>query len=324
MENIKDLGEKSKEVINIEKSIGNQDFDGIDFLVNFLDELIQCRNSFLNPRLIDLDINKIVVDSFGKPLFSMGEDINVDFDCKLFELIETILLKEKIRVKTIEKRLKKYIENQQYHKLKTMVSSLRYDKLPLDINQKENSSNQTVNSMKNASKEVPNSRAKIRSISLNSLGKLELATVVFSALIFLGIIGLRIRGKVFKYSLQTFLVLLALNSYLYFKGRIKGKKQAVEKVFILISKDYKTKYYLAQGNNFFGRSADYADHVVEEKTIGRRHANIIVSGDNIFVRDLNSMNGTFINEKPLNNLEMAVYENDNIKLANREFILLRN
>lgn len=327
MENIKDF-EGKKRKINIEKALSNPEFDAISFLVDFLEKVIEFRNSFIDPRTLKFDINQLELDEFDKIIFDTGDSINKDFDEGIYQLIEMILLKEKIKVRTIEKTIKKYIDLQQYHKLKAMMSTLKYDKVPLDINKIENSNIKEISSTKIKPQKVVfdlgGELEKIKKSSSKSISKIDIAIVSISILIFLAIVILRIKGISFKYTIQTFIILFAINIYFLIKARKNEVKELKNNIFILISKDYKSKFYLEQGNNFFGRSADYSDHVVDEKTIGRRHANIIVSGQSIFVRDLNSMNGTFINDREVKNIEMAVYENDIIKLANKEFILLRN
>jgi hypothetical protein len=327
MENIKDFEGKNRK-INIEKALSNPEFDAISFLVDFLEKVIEFRNSFIDPRTLKFDINQLELDEFDKIIFDTGDSINKDFDEGIYQLIEMILLKEKIKVRTIEKTIKKYIDLQQYHKLKAMMSTLKYDKVPLDINKIENSNIKEISSSKIKAKkgafDLGGELEKIKKSSSKSISKIDIAIVSISILIFLAIVILRIKGISFKYTIQTFIILFAINIYFFIKARKNEVKELKNSIFILISKDYKSKFYLEQGNNFFGRSADYSDHVVDEKTIGRRHANIIVSGQSIFVRDLNSMNGTFINDREVKNIEMAVYENDIIKLANKEFILLRN
>lgn len=55
---------------------------------------------------------------------------------------------------------------------------------------------------------------------------------------------------------------------------------------------------LKEGERTIGRSAE-ADILIEHETASRKHARIIVEGNRVFIVDLNSRNGTFLNGKPV-------------------------
>ena len=48
-----------------------------------------------------------------------------------------------------------------------------------------------------------------------------------------------------------------------------------------------------------GRHPNLVDEVVADETVSRRHLRIVAKGDKFYVEDLNSLNGTFLNGKPL-------------------------
>ncbi|MBI3393724.1 MAG: RDD family protein [Nitrospirae bacterium] len=55
---------------------------------------------------------------------------------------------------------------------------------------------------------------------------------------------------------------------------------------------------LREGERTIGRSAE-ADILIEHETASRKHAKIIVEGNRVFIADLDSRNGTFLNGKPV-------------------------
>jgi len=56
----------------------------------------------------------------------------------------------------------------------------------------------------------------------------------------------------------------------------------------------------------------------ENMTVSRRHAAIVVHGDRVLVRDLNSRNGTFVNDLPVTG-ECEVQNNDRLRIGPLEF-----
>jgi hypothetical protein len=63
-------------------------------------------------------------------------------------------------------------------------------------------------------------------------------------------------------------------------------------------------YLIKPGKNIVGRSSE-ADVQVDHESISRRHAQIENSGTILFVRDLSSTNGTFVNDQPVNGPTMV-------------------
>ena len=72
-----------------------------------------------------------------------------------------------------------------------------------------------------------------------------------------------------------------------------------------------------------GRLPDQVDHVCKNNAVGKVHALITVREGSIRIRDLNSVNGTFINESRIeSNRDVEVRDNDCIMLANSEYVLI--
>ncbi|PQQ67062.1 DUF6382 domain-containing protein [Acetivibrio saccincola] len=70
-----------------------------------------------------------------------------------------------------------------------------------------------------------------------------------------------------------------------------------------------------------GRLKGQVDYVTENKAIGKVHAKIIIRDGKYFLKDLNSKNGTYLNNERLNsNTEYEIKDNDVIVFANSEYI----
>jgi pSer/pThr/pTyr-binding forkhead associated (FHA) protein len=55
---------------------------------------------------------------------------------------------------------------------------------------------------------------------------------------------------------------------------------------------------LEQGIHVVGRSVD-CDIVLHDASVSRRHAELLIDGSTVTIRDLNSRNGTFVDELPI-------------------------
>lgn len=73
---------------------------------------------------------------------------------------------------------------------------------------------------------------------------------------------------------------------------------------------------LKKGNLIVGRHKKTVDILLNDPAIGKLHAELICEKDTYYLRDLNSVNGTFINEERLMPYEMKVIRNgDHIKFS---------
>ena len=71
-----------------------------------------------------------------------------------------------------------------------------------------------------------------------------------------------------------------------------------------------------------GRRADFADYVIKNQTVSGKHAEFIVKGEAVLLRDMGSRNGTFIDGiriQPEFNVE--VKPGSRILFSNEEFRL---
>lgn len=72
-----------------------------------------------------------------------------------------------------------------------------------------------------------------------------------------------------------------------------------------------------------GRLSGHVDHVLYNNAVGKVHAEFVNKNGSCFIKDLNTMNGTYINNKRIeSNKEIELKENDKIQLANSEFVLI--
>ena len=80
---------------------------------------------------------------------------------------------------------------------------------------------------------------------------------------------------------------------------------------------------LSKPSLIIGRMSGFVDHVLAVNSIGKIHAEITCENGEIFISDLNSKNGTFINEiKIPPNAKTKVVSGDIIRFANVEYELI--
>ena len=72
------------------------------------------------------------------------------------------------------------------------------------------------------------------------------------------------------------------------------------------------KYVIGESSFIVGSSADRADCVINADGISRMHARISKEGENYYVKDLNSTNGTFVNGRQLACFEMCPLRPDDV------------
>jgi VWFA-related protein len=78
---------------------------------------------------------------------------------------------------------------------------------------------------------------------------------------------------------------------------------------------------LRRGKNRIGQIAEGNDIVIPLDTVSRRHAEILVAGRRAELKDLDSTNGTFVNDKPIRTSPLKV--GDRIRIADVELLYRR-
>ena len=67
---------------------------------------------------------------------------------------------------------------------------------------------------------------------------------------------------------------------------------------------------------------EYCMYVIENKLISRIHICLLLKDEKLYIQDMNSTNGTFLNDKRLNSGEESLLNNgDIIRLANESYVV---
>ena len=82
--------------------------------------------------------------------------------------------------------------------------------------------------------------------------------------------------------------------------------------------------YIDKDDFIIGRLEGYADHILKNNAVGKLHVQVFQRDGACFIKDLNSLNGTFINDVRVDsNKEIELEEKDIIRIANCEYEFLR-
>ncbi len=77
---------------------------------------------------------------------------------------------------------------------------------------------------------------------------------------------------------------------------------------------------LYKNNLIIGRNSELADAVITSMNIGKIHAEIILEGEKVYIRDLNSLNGTYINDARVQVYSLVEIKNgDKLMFADIEY-----
>ncbi len=80
--------------------------------------------------------------------------------------------------------------------------------------------------------------------------------------------------------------------------------------------------FIDKDDFIIGRLAGHVDYILKNNAVGKLHAELIYRNGTCFVKDLNTVNGTFINNTRIDsNKEVELKESDRLQLANSEFVL---
>jgi pSer/pThr/pTyr-binding forkhead associated (FHA) protein len=92
-----------------------------------------------------------------------------------------------------------------------------------------------------------------------------------------------------------------------------GQKTAALTKFVLRVEKLNKEFELNSGANSIGRVFG-SDIIIEDTSLSRKHASIVVTGDKLTIVDLGSRNGTFVNKNKINS-EVEITSNSVIKLG---------
>jgi pSer/pThr/pTyr-binding forkhead associated (FHA) protein len=77
------------------------------------------------------------------------------------------------------------------------------------------------------------------------------------------------------------------------------------------------------GNRFSIGRAEDCDLRIADRRVSRHHCELILDGDDLFVRDLKSSNGTFVNDERIHD-EHPLSDNDFLALAHSIYLVERS
>ena len=102
-----------------------------------------------------------------------------------------------------------------------------------------------------------------------------------------------------------------------------GLQQKNTKAALVLRSPDRGYIFLIKSPEFLlGRGIDVDGRIRENLNIGRRHCMIRRKGGKFFIRDLQSMNGTFLNGQRLEpNVDCRLYDGDEIMLCTQKFIV---
>ena len=86
-------------------------------------------------------------------------------------------------------------------------------------------------------------------------------------------------------------------------------------LYIMSGPERGLSFKLREGDNFVGRSLDN-DIRIEDRTVSRKHAKIVMREGRCFITDLRSRNGTFLNgQKLVAQQPRVLRDGDDIRLG---------
>ncbi len=98
-------------------------------------------------------------------------------------------------------------------------------------------------------------------------------------------------------------------------------REAIRDSSYLLDLSTNQKYTISGKRTLIGRQPEKVDIFLAAKTIGRRHCQIELSDEHYQIRDLDSKNGTFVNDrKVVNPLAMRLSNGDKISIADQTLI----
>jgi pSer/pThr/pTyr-binding forkhead associated (FHA) protein len=74
------------------------------------------------------------------------------------------------------------------------------------------------------------------------------------------------------------------------------------------------------GRTLIGRSPE-CDIFLDDVTVSRRHAELIAEGERFVIRDLGSLNGTFVNRQRIESTELA--DDDEVQIGKYRMTFLK-
>ena len=117
-----------------------------------------------------------------------------------------------------------------------------------------------------------------------------------------------------------------MTKFSIYHGETTFLKAPNEKMPYLQSKQEEVteKIFISKTGFIIGRLKEQVDFCMQNKTIGKVHAEFVQRDGVFYLKDLNSRNGTFINNKRIDsNKEVLIKDKDTITFANNEYVFIK-
>ena len=89
------------------------------------------------------------------------------------------------------------------------------------------------------------------------------------------------------------------------------------KLIVLQGKDKEKEFTFTKKRIIIGRAKD-CDIIIDDPIVSRKHAEVSCEGGSYFIRDLESRNGTFVNDEEVK-VQRKLEEGDRIQIGNTIF-----
>jgi pSer/pThr/pTyr-binding forkhead associated (FHA) protein len=98
--------------------------------------------------------------------------------------------------------------------------------------------------------------------------------------------------------------------------------KSIKKGYFLVSKSEENENIAIKDYNILiGRSKNNVDAFIDNISVGKIHAEVINDGGQYYIKDMNSLNGTFINDKKIPSFKMKeINVGDVVRFADAEYL----
>lgn len=299
-------------------------------IVNKLYEIIEYikENGFIHCENLDINLNKIFIDTTDYSVHLICLPLNVmtkfenknDLYLKLKKYLTNVVNNnEHLKDENIIKLIDVYTDKQSKDKLSyTKIEAVEYsdDK---KIKQKENINEYTQQSIKD-NKQISKDNNKSNKISFKA------ASIIITISQILVIIATLATSKLMSdkaiYIIGGILLIDIILTAVLLK--ISSNKVNLQQLSLVsVNSDYEVKFVIDKPIFIIGKKADSVDGVIShDKTVSKIHCKIIQRDNRYYIEDMESLNGTYVNNKKIEQSKRAlISRGDIIKLSKVEFVV---